>query len=283
MTLTFILSMRARALSRNWDHHTWLLERTLDSILAQTDPRFNAVVVCHDIPDIPQADQPNVEMLTVDFPVPDRNNDAMCIDKILKVSRGVEWAQAHGSEYVMFVDADDLVSRRLSAWVAANSGGNGWFFRSGYAHCYGDPWMRTQTPHHLICGTGAIVRADLLRFAKVDFCHGRVVNTLAAAGIGNYLSHLAEQGSPIEPLPFPGAIYVLHDDSTSEVPGGSGYRLNGTRDTRPIWRRTLSWGKRTVNTLSRTRPVTSRVRREFSVPRAANVPGAYLIRPPMAY
>ena len=44
--LTFIISMRARALSKNWAHHTWLLERTVDSILAQTNRAFVHAIIC---------------------------------------------------------------------------------------------------------------------------------------------------------------------------------------------------------------------------------------------
>jgi len=118
--LTFIISMRARALSQDWGYHTWLLERTLDSILAQTNPEFDVVVVCHDIPEIPQAKHAAVHMLKVDFPLPRRENSDMTVDKVLKISRGVEWAIARGSDYVMYVDADDLVSRHLSEFVATH-------------------------------------------------------------------------------------------------------------------------------------------------------------------
>jgi hypothetical protein len=260
--------MRARALARDWGHHTRLLQHALDSILAQTNPAFDVVVVCHDIPEIPQAKHGAVHMLTVDFPPPEKNNDDMCIDKVLKISRGVEWAIARGSDYVMFVDADDLVSRRLSEFVAAHPGDNGWYFYTGYVHRYGDRCMRKHTPHHLICGTGVIVRTNLLRFGKSDFCRGQRANTLAAAGIENYLAHLAEQGTPIQSLPFPGAVYVLHTDSTSEIPGGSGYRFGDPRTRRPLWRRVAGWGKRTAKRIPNMRPVTAALRTEFSVPKA---------------
>lgn len=264
--LTFIISMRARALSKDWAHHTWLLEKTVDSILAQTDSGFDVVVVCHDIPDIPQVRHPKVHVLPVDFPPPRRTNDDMCIDKVLKVSGGIEWAMARGSDYVMFVDADDLVSRRLSAFVAAHRGENGWYFHDGFVHRYGERWVRTQALHHRICGTCVIVRTDLLRFAPSEFCRGATTNTLADVGIEFYLPHLAAQDSPIKPLPFPGAIYILHPDSTSEVPGGDGYRLAGSFPQRPPWRRALGWVKRTAIALPTVRPVTAKLRTEFTIP-----------------
>jgi len=265
--LTFIVSMRARALSKNWAHHTSLLERTVDAILAQTHPDFEVVIVCHDVPGIRQAGHPKVHMLPVDIPIPQRTNDDMCVDKVLKLSKGLEWAIPRRSDYVMFVDADDLVSRRLSEFVAAHDGENGWYFHSGYVHTYGDAWVRTHAPHHLICGTGAIVKTSLMRFEKSEFCRGEVANTLANAGIDYYLPHLEAQGAPIRPLPFPGAVYILHPDSTSEVAGGTGYRLGGTFAPRPLWKRVLGPVKRAALTLPTLRPITPALRREFTIPR----------------
>lgn len=273
--LTFIISMRARALARDWGYHTWLLQNTLNSILAQTNPEFNVVVACHDLPEIPQIKNAAVHMLRVDFPPPRRDNDDMCVDKVLKISRGVEWAMANGSNYVMYVDADDLVSRRLSEFVAAHSGENGWYFLSGYNYRYGERRMYRHMPHHLICGTGAIVRTNLLRFERIDLYRGENVETLAAAGIANYRSHLAAQGAPIKPLPFPGAIYVLHDDSTSEVPSGTGYRLGGTNIPRPLWRRVLSWGKKTAIRVQKMHFITPSLRRQYSVPYPNQIPLEY--------
>jgi hypothetical protein len=206
-------------------------------------------------------------MLPMDFQLPERNNDDMCVDKVLKISRGAEWAIARGSNYVMFVDADDLVSRRLSEFVATHPHENGWYFYTGYAHRYGERWVRKHVPHHLICGTGVIVSTSLLRFAASDFCRGHIANTLAEAGMENYLTHLDVQGAPIRPLPFPGAIYVLHDDSTSEVPGGIGYRLNSPHSARPLWRRVGSWGKHTTRALRHVRPISPWLRAEYRIPR----------------
>jgi hypothetical protein len=264
--LAFIVSMRARALSRDWQYHTWLLQRTVDSILAQTDSRFEIAIGCHDIPEIAQASHPKLHMLPVTFRIPERTNDDMCADKVLKLSRGVEWAIERGSDYVMFVDADDLVSRRLAGFVADHHGANGWYFVDGYVHRYGERWVRTHSPHHLICGTGAIVKTSLLRFAPSELCRGAVANTLADAGHGYYRPHLEQQGTPIAELPFPGAICIQHSDSTSEVSGGAGYRLGGTFQPRPSWKRVLGPVKRAALTLPTLRPITPALRAEFTIP-----------------
>lgn len=267
--LTFIIPLRARALAKDWALHLELLERTVDSILAQSHPAFAVAIVCHDAPEIRQVRHSAVHVLRVAVPLPQRTNDDMCVDKVLKLSRGVDWAVEHGSDYVMFVDADDLVSRRLSAVAAEHPAANGWYLPRGFLHRYGDWWVRAHSPHHLICGTSAIIRTNLLRAEPVAWCRGEIVNTLAAAGHGAYLRHMAEQGAPLAPLPFAGAVYVLHDDSLSEVPGGVGHRLGGTADQRPLWRRALSRGKRVALQLPTLRLITPRLRAEFTIPRSA--------------
>lgn len=262
--------MRARALSRDWGYHTWLLERTLDSIVAQTSLDYDAVVVCHDIPEIAHKEHPKVHFVSVDFPPPGRISDDMYRDKVLKITRGIEWASRRCSEYVMFVDADDLVSRRLASFVSTHSGKNGWYIKSGFTFRYGDRWLRKSVPHHMICGTCAIVRTDLLMSSKSEFCRGETANTLANAGHTNYVSHLEAQGAPIEPLPFPGAVYVIHAESTSTILSIAGRSGAMAEKHRPAWRRTLSWGKRAVKELGKLRPLTNEAREEFTIPHATH-------------
>jgi hypothetical protein len=267
--LTFIIPLRARALAKDWPLHLALLERTVDSILAQSHPAFAVAIVCHDVPEIRQVGHPAVHVLRVGVPLPQRTNDDMCADKVIKLSRGVDWANDHGSDYVMFVDADDLVSRRLSAFVAEHPAANGWYLQTGFVHRYGDWWMRAHAPHHLICGTSAIIRTNLLRAEPVAWCRGETVDTLAAAGHDAYLRHMAGQGAPLAPLPFAGAVYVLHDDSLSEVPGGVGHRHGGVAGQQPRWRRALGRGKRVALDLPTLRPITPHLRAEFTIPRSA--------------
>ena len=259
--------MRARALARDWDYHIWLLQCTLNSILAQSNPEFNVVVVCHDVPEIPQANNPAVHMLRVHHSLPEKTFDDMLVDKVLKLTAGVDWAIARGSDYVMFVDADDLVSRRINEFVASHRGNNGWFFSRGYSHQYGGLWLRKLVRHHLICGTSHVVRLNLLQFARDASYRGERVNTLAAAGHADYCRLLSSQGFPLEPLPFPGAIYVLHSDSACWAPGGSAYHIEGQCAPRPFWRRALSWGKRTAKLVLKLRPLTLSLRTEFTIPK----------------
>ena len=276
--LAFVTSLRAQALARDWDYHVWLLERTLDSMLAQTHPDFRIFVVCHEVPEIVQMKHPKVTVLGVGFPPPQRNNDDMCVDKVLKISRGVEAALAARCGYVMIADADDLVSRRLAEFVALHPKGDGWFFEKGYSYCPGTNWLRSIQEFHQRCGTCVIVRAGLLRFDAVPFYRNSQVNTLAAAGHNNYYKVLSGDGAVLEPLPFAGAVYVQNVDSTSRVEGGEIARVDSATPGRSLLRRTLSRFKQAARTLPTLRPLTSSMRQEFTVMHAHDVPHNYRTR-----
>ena len=138
--LGFVTSLRARAVARDWSRHVWMLERTVDSMLG-TGAR-DVVVVCHEPPPIAQAADPRVTVLPLDVPVPLRNNDAMCVDKVLKVSAGIAALQTRGVRYIGICDADDLVHRELGAFVASRAGHNGWYAPVMLTYAYGGRWIR---------------------------------------------------------------------------------------------------------------------------------------------
>ena len=90
--IAFVTSFRARALAQDWDYHVWLLERTILSMLAQSRGECHVLVACHEVPDIALARDPRVRFLSVKFDPPARNNDDMCVDKVLKLTAGARWA-----------------------------------------------------------------------------------------------------------------------------------------------------------------------------------------------
>jgi hypothetical protein len=271
--LGFILSLRAKALARNWDHTIWLLHRTLDSIVNQTGTEYKIVIACHDLPPLPSSLAARTHLVSVAHPLPERTSDDMCVDKVLKVTAGIDWAVAEGCTYVMFVDADDLVSNRLAEWVEQHEGANGWFLGSGYEYRYGSHSLRRrEDAAHGICGTCAIVRTDLLKFAPDPVYRGQRVNTLAAVGHPQYQDLLRSQGFPLDPLPFRGSIYILHEDNISLAPGGARASLEPGEPALRKLRRHLSEAKHFIKVLPSLQRLTPAVRGEFAIPMPASVP-----------
>lgn len=260
--LTFVTSIRARAVAADWDHHVRLLERTLRSCLAQTEPKVRVVVVCHDRPDV-RVDDPRVEFVPVDLPVPRLDHAELVCDKVLKISAGAQKAIADGSRFLMFADADDLVSRRLAGFAREHPDANGWYFPQGYSHQYGQPWLNRTHQHHLLCGTSAVLRADLLKFERSDAYRGGLVNTLAAAGHHEYAAILDAQGHPLAPLPFPGSVYVQHAASLATMVPAT------AAGTGAAWRRVARQVRLAGRELVTLRPLTPALAREFTIVRSA--------------
>lgn len=259
MNLAFVTSLRAKAMAADWPMHVRLLDRMLASCLAQTNPDVAVVIVGNDRPEIATRD-PRVHFIQVDVPLPKREFNDLTVDKVLKVTVGAEWAIAQKFRFLMYADADDLISRRLSAFVADHQDGTGWYFTDGYSHRYGQPFVMRSPDHHLTCGTCAIFRTEALSFAHDPEYRNQRVETVAAIGHTNYVPFLAQRGYPLAPLPFPGSIYLQHADSiatTSEMPSGL--------DIRGRLRRI----KQSAVRLRRFRPLTPAIAREFTIARTA--------------
>lgn len=285
--IAFATSLRARALAgANWDHHVWLLERVVRSMLAQSAGDVRVVVACHDVPESFLAADPRVQFLPLSVEVPARDNDDMVADKVLKLSAAARSAQSRGCDFVAFNDADDLVSNRIGGFVAARRGANGWYTASQLFYTYGGRLMRRQRIASPASGPCVIVRTDLLTFDRPPFTaewtrilaaggeqrylrflerHNVEVCALAAVGIGHYRSFMAGRGHPLAPLPFAGNVVINHRDSTSTTGGTNGYQ--------PLSR--LASLKRSTRWLPTLRYPSAAVRAEFSIPNDTDIPGAY--------
>jgi hypothetical protein len=286
--IAFATSLRARALAgEKWAYHVWLLERVVQSMLAQERGDIRVVVTCHDVPDTPLARDPRVHFERISVPVPQRDFDDMAVDKVLKLSAGARWAATQGCRFVVFNDADDLVSNRIGGHLMAQPDANGWYAATQMFYTYGGRVMRRQRIADPAAGPCVAVRTDLLTFDRPPFDqspwarmiaaggeqrylqllarHGAEVCVLAAVGIGYYRSFMADSGHPLQPLPFPANVVINHADSMSTTGGTHGYqRLSPLGSLK----RSLRW----VPTL---RYVGAEARREFHIPDTTAIPPHY--------
>jgi len=119
--------------------------------------------------------------------------------------------------YIMPVDADDCLSKHLAEFVNRNSHCNGWFINKGYEYQEGSRliYLR-QEDFYVRCGTCNIIKYNLLHLKistttnRVSTIHGRV------------RKFMEKQGTPIEPLPFPGIIYVTEHGENNYYQKGFG-------------------------------------------------------------
>lgn len=261
--LTFIIPVCHPANCKDWPALQRNLAQTIASVSAQTCDHWKAVVVANHgaaLPHLP----PHCTVCRVDFaPNPhyeqgestlEHFRESIRLDKGRRVLAGILAAGDMG--HVMIVDADDLVSNRLSAFVAAHPEHFGWYVDRGYAYQEGSSILARFPKFHELCGTSHIVRADLF-----DLPH-----TLESAPepyirqiLGSHIviqRHLAQRGTPLAPLPFPGAIYrVGHALSHSQSKGL--YRAFFKTDS------ILRHPGRILKNLARARPLTRAIRTEF--------------------
>ena len=282
--IAFVTSLRARALAKDWDHNVMMLERAVQSALAQVHGESCAVVACHEIPKTPLAGESRVHFLPVNFSPPARIFADMCVDKILKLSVGAQWARARGYQYVAFTDADDLVSNRIVEFVANHSDENGWYCPAVMFYAYGKRFTRFVAYRGSFAGPCVIVRTNLLKFEAPPFSgswtklaiadgesnylellgrHGQMVNTLAAVGHGHYREYMTNEGYPLKPLPFPPILMINHADSISL--GEGSYQPVGLQT---VLRRLVRW-------LPSVRFLTPSVRNEFLIPPNNEIPNRY--------
>ncbi|HJU42577.1 MAG TPA: hypothetical protein VJ691_07165 [Vicinamibacterales bacterium] len=286
--IAFVTSLRARALAGDkWEYHVWLLERVVHSMLAQERGEIRVVVACHDLPETALSRDPRVHFERLSVAIPERDFDDMAVDKVLKLSAGARRAAAQGCRFVVFNDADDLVSNRIGAHVTERPDANGWYAVSQMFYTYGGRLMRRQRIADPASGPCVVVRSDLLTFDRPPFDrspwarmvaaggeqryldllarHQAEVCILAAVGIAYYRSFMAGAGFPLDPLPFPANVVINHADSMSTTGGTHGYQRLSS----------LGSLKRSLRWLPTLRYVTAQARREFHIPDTAAIPPQY--------
>lgn len=253
--LVFIIPLKSPQVSKSWDRVTRLFERSVKSVCNQTSDNFKVIVVCHEKPVI-EFSHPHVTYIEVDpinFPLPSQEGaKKVGLDKFRKILVGVKKALPLEPSHIMQVDADDCVSKHLAEFVEQNPQSNGWFVNSGYVYPDGSRFIYyRRKKFYLSCGTCNIIRTDLLdlpenledyRFdylIKYQHSHRDVVKKLAG------------KGTPIAPLPFPGAVYIT--DHGENTPSGNAARFFQNK------------GLANLKKILSLRPLTHSIRNEFGL------------------
>jgi hypothetical protein len=162
-------------------------------------------VACHEIPETKFTNDSRVEFLRVDFPPPIIKKEASDrwpkeADKGKKIKLAVDYAKSIDASYVMTVDADDCISRKISDFVSKNAkvSISGWYVKKGYLYPEGKRYTYLNLKNfNQICGSCVIIKPELidLMFGK-DFWFDHVRTTF-------------DDGLFLLPLPFPGAVYSM--------------------------------------------------------------------------
>lgn len=207
--IVFIVPVKSAKVATSWPELCKLFERSLRAICNQTSSEFQVIVVCNEKPEI-AFHHPQVKYLEVDFPMPGATYGAKVDDRAKRVVAGLLAVKDLQPSHVMSVDADDCISNQIAAFVNQNQKSNGWFVDSGYEYEEGSNKIAVRKEgFYRICGTCNIVNYHLFNFPEKMLPYDQLTGYDRFLG-GHPLAKgdLAERGTPIEPLPFPGVVFV---------------------------------------------------------------------------
>jgi hypothetical protein len=275
--IVFLIPIASSRVMKNWPLACSYLRQTIESIFNSSNGNFCVVVAGHEAPDFDLPPDPRFKFLSLDHPIPSREDDfwrAAMRDKMTKL--GAAWNYAKSTwnpDYVMKVDWDDLISSKLVDWLATakDEAGyrvkDGWLWSSGSRHLI----QRSET-FDLICGTCLIIRNELadqrgpflnsmdgIKFdaASLEFEAANNRSLIPGAGIGTLLlndnhgraeAQFKYLGHQLGVVPFKAAVYRVQN---SQSVSGRGFQIHSLRSL--------------LGGIRRTRFITSGLRREFNL------------------
>jgi len=253
--LGFVIPFRSKASSKNWKYHSALLIRTIKSICNQLHDNFKVIVVYSDYPE-GKVTHKNLTYLHFPFPFlyakditdyksffKEKHNYTeeyaqYEMDQGRRILYGCQCAINQGCSYIMSVDADDLVSNKLTCFVNKNpvSTSPGWYANTGYI------FLETHNiiyryPKNLneFCGSTNIVRSDLIPIP--DFSSYNLLDFNFFSSHSYLKRRLIQFNNEIlQPLPFRSVTYVINAGSWSDYENS--YRGKGLKK----WAKQLLYG-----------------------------------------
>ncbi|MET1260760.1 glycosyltransferase family A protein [Flagellimonas sp. DF-77] len=205
--LCFIVPVKSKVVSNDWNQFEKLVERTMKSLTNQIDDNYQIIVVCHEIPQM-DFKHDKIEFVQVDFDPPkldpngtrDENREKKELDKSYKIKHGVKIAEKYHPDFLMVVDSDDLISNKILSYVnKQDQSSPGWYVNKGYNYKEGAKYLfyKNKTFNHL-CGSSIIIRKDLIDELFVTEPWLWYMHETMETSAGN-----------LQPLPFPAGVYSI--------------------------------------------------------------------------
>jgi len=223
----FIVPFKAKSQSKNWEQDCLLLSNTLRSICNQLNNDYQVFVVYTDLPENIQENEKvilvhfpfsfikNGELRKIEFQINPNSEiviDERMFDQGKRILFGCTEAIKHGCLFVMSIDADDLISNRISLHIQVNSNEKiGWYVDKGYIlNSRMAILLKVNKNMNYLNGSTHIVHVDLL--PKIDF-ESKRVGEFSFFSAHGYLKDRIKgfKGESLKPLPFRALIYLVHE------------------------------------------------------------------------
>lgn len=205
----FGIPLRSKAVSNDWDKVTECFNRTLYSVYNQIDKDFRIIVVYHDMPELFKEYDERVEFIKVKTPTP-KNKHEMMIDKGHKIHTIAMRIRELGGGFTMLVDADDLISNKISQYVNKNLDSNGFISNNGYYYHMGNDYFKKG--HKFPNGSSTIVKYSVddlpEEYYKTSVPSENSNPHIIRKRHGDIPKICKENGRPLKKLPFIASVYV---------------------------------------------------------------------------
>ena len=255
--LQIIVPLMARSASKDWQRTCALLSHSLNSARSASDDSVRVLVVGHDVPEAITFDD-RCEWLQVAFDPPaDGAVASKMADKGQKTLSGVRYTSRRDlAEWVIFMDADDVISKRLLK-LADLTKHDAVCLAKGYRWFSGKASLEMVPNFHLRCGTSWIMKLTQRNFPV--WLGGATDGGVCDQTHSDRLSGLRRIGASVQMIREPCAIYVTGHGVNSYVARGS-YQQAWKGRLKNLRNLALSWGRR--------RRLTEAIRQEFGLPRS---------------
>jgi hypothetical protein len=204
--LLAIIPFIAEGVANDWPKAVACLERTIGSILGNRESDLRAIVICQDRPPLKLDDERYI-FLETKLPKPEKE-DVMAKhrDKGGKLIEAFTAAKQLSPEYVMFVDADDLISNSLVSYVFQRPNFDAFCLKIGYEWREGSSHFTIRPSFNQVCATAFICRFNERNFPAL-------LGNKTAKGICELGHNLVEaamdaEGLVVDKIFEPKAVYV---------------------------------------------------------------------------
>ena len=228
----FVVPVKPKAVSRDWEYDNRLLVRTAKSICGQTDQKFKLMIVYSDYPEInfkhsniilvhyPYGPVSVDEIEDLDYVLkyyPKEYAERM-MDKGKKIHYGCKIGMETGCQYLMGIDSDDLISNKLAEFVNKNSGNHpaGWRIKKGYIYEENAKILIKKYGIQNINGGTHIIRKDLITIP--DFTTNIFWNYNLFESHSYTYSRINDfHRELLIDYPSFGMIYIVHKNNYSDI------------------------------------------------------------------
>ena len=156
LKIAVVVPLLAPELAKDWKHVQFCLNRTLTSILNSSSVDLQIYVICQSEPEAMISDR-RIIFLKSEHSIPE-GAVAMGFDKGLKTAQGVQAAAQFEPDYVMQIDADDMISKNLFDCIIDQPGYDAYCVNCGYEWIEDSKKLTRRYQFHRFCGTSFILR-----------------------------------------------------------------------------------------------------------------------------